>query len=192
MRIIRKYSVPDMPTSHVSGYRCEQLYHDHHRWLVRWLRRRLGCSETAADLAHDAFVRLLRRPQEFDSFDGARAYLSTMARGLCTDLWRRREIERAYLEALAASPQPLAPSAEEQSAVIQALDEIDAMLCRLPEKAASAFVLAMVLGMTDAEVAREIGVSDRMVRKYVARAMLHCLALEAGREPWSQGAAATS
>ncbi len=155
------------------------LYSDHHGWLAAWLRRRLGNAFDAADLAHDAFVRLLARPREFDSFDGARAYLSTVAKGLCVDLWRRREIERAWIETLAALPEALEPSAEHRAMVLEALCEIDAMLSALPAKAASAFVMAMAQGMTDKEVAAALGVSDRMVRKYVAQAMLHCIALEA-------------
>lgn len=160
-------------------YAYEQLYLDHHGWLVSLLRRRLDNAADAVDLAHDAFLRLLVRPREFDSFDGARAYLSTMARGLCADLWRRREIEQAYLEALAAQPVDHAPSSEQQAAITETLFEIDAVLRRLPEKAANAFVLAMVLEMTDREVAAELGVSDRMVRKYVARAMVQLAALDA-------------
>lgn len=159
----------------------QTLYSDHHGWLVTWLRRRLGNTFDAADLAQDAFVRLLMKPRDFDSADGARAYLSVVARGLCVDLWRRREIEQAWLDALAARPEVTEPSAEERATVLQALCEIDAMLSRLPAKAAQAFVLAMAYEMTDKEVAAELGVSDRMVRKYVAQAMLHCLQLEAAR-----------
>jgi RNA polymerase sigma-70 factor (ECF subfamily) len=173
-----------MPAADTPEYRTFTiLYSDHHGWLHDWLRRRLGNACDAADLAQDAFVRLLVRPREFDSFDGTRAYLSTVARGLCVDLWRRREIERAWLEAVAAQPAVEEPSAEQRAAVIEALCEIDAMLRRLPAKAATAFVLAMAYGMTDREVARELGVSDRMVRKYVARAMLHCVELEARLAP---------
>ena len=35
------------------------LYSDHHAWLHGWLRKKLGCSQHAADLAHDAFIRVL-------------------------------------------------------------------------------------------------------------------------------------
>lgn len=155
------------------------LYSNHHGWLLAWLRRRLGSTFDAADLAQDAFLRLLAKPRDFDSFDGARAYLSTVAKGLCIDLWRRREIEQAWLEAVAAHPEAIVPSAEHQVMVIQALLEIDAMLGRLPTKVASTFVMAMACGMTDKEVAGELGVSDRMVRKYMTQAMLHCMKLEA-------------
>ena len=37
----------------------EVLYNDHHHWLTGWLRRKLGCPESAADLAQDTFIRVL-------------------------------------------------------------------------------------------------------------------------------------
>jgi len=102
-----------------------------------------------------------------------------MANGMCVDLWRRRQIEQMWLEELAARPEAVAPSAEHQVIVIQALLEIDGMLRSMPVKAANAFVMAVACEMSDKEVAQELGVSTRMVRKYVAQAMLHCLMLEA-------------
>ena len=65
--------------------------------------------------------------------------------------------------------------------MLEALEEISLMLNSLPTKAAKAFLLAVVCQMTDAETAKELGVSDRMVRKYVAKAMLACLTLHASR-----------
>ena len=153
----------------------ETLYCDHHSWLQGWLRRRLGNAADAADLAQDAFIRLLTAPRSFGSLGEARVYLRTMAGGMCVDLWRRRQIEQAWLDTLAAWPEDLAPSAEDQVMVLQALQDIDRMLLHVPQKAAHAFVMAVGCEMTDQEVATELGVSTRMVRKYVAQVMLHCL-----------------
>ena len=161
----------------------ETIYRDHHSWLQALLYRRLGNQPDAADLAHDAFLRLLKRPRSFDGFEGTRAYLSAMAKGLCADLWRRQAIERAYLDALASRSEPVVPSAEQHSAVIQTLCEIDKLLSGLPVKAANAFVMAVVQGRRDKEVAQVLGISDRMVRKYVARVMLECAALDSQPEP---------
>ena len=161
----------------VSGQDVGSIYRDHHGWLVAFLHRRLGNPSDAADLAHDAFLRLLRRPRAFDSHSGTRAYLSSMAKGLCVDLWRRQSIEQAYFSALASQPQPSSPSPERQTLIIQALCEIDALLQRQSAKAARAFVMAVIEGHTDTDVATALGVSERMVRKYVARVMLACAML---------------
>lgn len=161
--------------------RIHALYCDHHGWLQGWLRRRLGCAAEAADLAHDTFVRLIggsARPR-FDSAAEARAYLRTTAQNLCINLWRRQEIEQAWLDTLAVTPEAYYPSAERQAMVLQALEEVSAMLQTLAPKAARAFILAVVCDMTDDEVGAELGVSGRMVRKYVAQAMLGCLTLQA-------------
>ncbi|THF62526.1 sigma-70 family RNA polymerase sigma factor [Pseudothauera rhizosphaerae] len=159
----------------------EILYCDHHDWLHGWLRRRLGNAADASDLAHDAFLRLILKPASrgFDSFGEARAYLRAMAQGMCINLWHRREIEQAWLDTLAARPEEYAPSAEHQAIVLEALHEIGAMLLDLPPKAARAFLMAAACQMTDKEVAEELGVSTRMVRKYVAQAMLCCLRSQA-------------
>lgn len=167
----------DDPQAQVHG-----VYADHHRWLHGLLQRRLGCSETAADLAHDVFLRLITRPRRLDSFEGARAYLSTLARGICIDHWRRREIERAWLEVVAAQPEALAPSAEYRAMVIETLCQVDAMLRRLPENVARAFLMSQLQGLTYRAIAGELGVSERMVKKYMARAMLQCALVEAGLE----------
>ncbi len=159
----------------------EILYSDHHDWLHGWLRRRLGNAADAADLAHDAFLRLIIKPapRGFDSFAEARGYLRTMAQGLCINLWHRREIEQAWLDTLASQPENHAPSAERQAIALEALHEIGALLLDAPPKAARAFLMSSVCDMTAQEVANELGVSTRMVRKYVAQVMLRCMQAQA-------------
>ena len=168
-------------TQYTANQRLEALYHHHHGWLKGWLRRRLGNANDAADLAQDAFLRLLIRPVPLHTAPQARQYLRTMANGLCVDLWRRREVEQAWLDALAASPEAAAPSAEDRAIVIESLCRIDAMLARLPDKVATAFVLSQLHGLRYREIAERLEVSERMVKKYMARAMLHCVLLDAER-----------
>jgi RNA polymerase sigma factor (sigma-70 family) len=158
------------------------LYQAHHGWLQGWLRRRLGDAAEAADLAHDAFVRLIARPaaMSFASPGEARAYLRTMAQGMCVDLWRRRQVEQAWLDTLAAQPEAFEPSLEYRAIIIETLMEIGALIARLSEKVRTAFVLAQIHGMTTREISAELGVSDRMVQKYLAQAMLHLALIDAG------------
>ena len=157
----------------------DRFYRDHHTWLHGLLRRRLGCRDTAADLAHDAFLRLIVNPRRFTTHGEARAYLGRMARGLCVDYWRRREVERAWLETLANRADRVAPSEEHQAIIIETLVELDAMLRELPDKVARAFVMAQLYGLRYGIIAERLGVSERMVKKYMARAMAHCAMIQA-------------
>ena len=75
------------------------------------------------------------------------------------DLYRRRQIEAAYLDALARLPQPLAPSAEDCAAAVQALVDIDAVLNGLPPKAREALLLRKLDGMSYRDIATRLRVS---------------------------------
>lgn len=163
-----------VPPHHDAG----SLYSSHHGWLHNWLWRKIGCRDGAADIAHDTFVRVLDAGA-LDALREPRAYLSTIANGLLVNHWRRLTLERAYLDALAQQAQdqgqPLAASPEERALVIEALMQVDAMLHALSPKAREAFLLSQIDGLTYAAIAVRLQVSERMVKKYMAQAMLQCL-----------------
>jgi RNA polymerase sigma-70 factor (ECF subfamily) len=150
------------------------LYEAHRGWLRQWLRRKLGCAEKAADIAHDTFLRILSQPAPMP-LHAPRAYLSTIAHGLIVSHWRRQDLERAYLQAIATLPEPVAPSPETRVLAIEALVAVDAMLSTLPEKPRRAFLLSQLDGLAYRDIGAELGVSERMVKRYMASAMLHCL-----------------
>ena len=155
----------------------ESLYRHHHPWLVALLNKKSGNRFDAYDLAHEVFVLLIKKPRSFDSLDGARNYLSTMANGLCVDLYRRRALESAWQQAMALRPAEVAPSPEQQAIILETLAEVAAMLEQLPAKVAEAFLMVHVDGLRYAEIAEQLTVSERMVKKYIATAMLHCALL---------------
>ncbi|MGQ3179328.1 sigma-70 family RNA polymerase sigma factor [Variovorax sp.] len=154
----------------------DSIYREHHGWLLGWFLRRLSGSSQAADLAHDTFVRLITS-RELAQVREPRAFLRTLAHGVIVNHWRRADVERAWAEAVAAQPELLAPSPEERMIAVEMLCRIDAMLNTLSDKARKAFLLSQIDGRTYAEIALELGVSDRMVKKYMAQAMLQCLVL---------------
>ncbi len=53
------------------------------------------------------------------------------------------------------------------------------MLARLPKKVSEAFLLAHLHGLPYKQIAVQLGVCERMVKKYMAQALLHCAILEA-------------
>lgn len=160
----------------------ETLYREHSDWLAHWLRRRLGCSQQALDLAQDTFVRLLARDAaRLDGLREPRAYLTTVARGLLIDHFRRNELERAYLEALALQPQAQAPSPEQRQLVLETLLEVDRMLDGLSAKARAAWLYSRLDGLSHTEIAAQLGVSASRVRQYLAEAARRCYRIRFGQ-----------
>lgn len=149
------------------------LYSDHHRWLCGWLRKKLGCAHRAADLAHDTFLRLLAR-EEAIAIQEPRAFLTTVAQRVLANHWRREQIERAYLEALAQMPLSLAPSPEERAILLETLFEIDRLLAGLPTPVKRAFLLSQLDGLGQAEIATQLGISVTTVKRYLVRAGTQC------------------
>ncbi|MNC46648.1 putative RNA polymerase sigma factor FecI [compost metagenome] len=98
---------------------------------------------------------------------------------MCIDHWRRRQLEQAWLDTLAAQLQAVQPSPEQRAIIVETLYEVDAMLQRLPQRVREAFILAQLHGLPYRVIAEEIGVCERMVKKYLAQALMHCAILEA-------------
>lgn len=149
------------------------LYADHHGWLRGWLRHRLGNPDDAADLAQDAFMRVLKARNAAD-IQEPRHYLATIARGLMVDLFRRRSLEAEYLAVLARLPEPEWPSPETRALAVEALLEIDAMLEGLGSRVRQVFLLSQCDGLTYKDIAAQTGLALRTVNNYMASAMEHC------------------
>lgn len=165
----------ESPLSPPLSQQIHLLYSDHHGWLQGWLRGKLGNAFDAADLAHDTYLRIIRSgrvPPPGES----RRYLTQVAKGLVIDLYRRRQVEAAYLEAIALLPEPLAPSPETRALALEALVEIDAILHGLPPKVREALLLCKLEGLGYRDIAQRLGVSVSSVEKYIAAGLLACYA----------------
>lgn len=152
------------------------LYCEHHGWLFGWLRRKLGCAQNAADLTQDTFTRILNARETVATLREPRAFLSTTARRLIIDQARRKQIENAYLQELALTAEALEgfQSPEQILTTLEALEQIAFILEGMHNKVRQAFVLYYLDGLTQTEIARQLSLSDRTVRKYLIQAMLHC------------------
>ncbi|MGA6108775.1 sigma-70 family RNA polymerase sigma factor [Pseudomonas solani] len=169
--------------SPASPHPLHDLYSEHHGWLLGWLRRRLSNPCDAADLTQDTFVRLLAAPQAAP-LQAPRAYLATVAKRLMINLYRRRSMEQAYLEALASLPEQQVPSLEHQALVLEALQEVDEVLSRLGSKARSAFLMYQLEGHNQETIAASLGVSVRSVQRYLVQAFEECIVLMASEPGW--------
>lgn len=153
------------------------LYSGHHGWLRGWLRKNLGCSETAADLAQDTFLKVMQKQQADTGFSISypRRYLRMVANSLMVDHFRRRAVEQAYLDVLAQQPEPATISAEERQILLETLQQLDRLLDTMPLAMRQAFLLSRLDGLTYQQIAERLGVSLRTVKRYMQQAFIQCL-----------------
>ena len=151
-----------------------ELYQEHHQWLVLWLRRRTKNSDSAWDLAHDTFIRLLDRPTTPASIKNPRGWLVKTAGNLAIDQARREILEKNYLALLETLPEAQHPSPEEQWQLLGLLKQIDHLLNGLRPIEKSAFLMVRLDGLSYRQVAVQLNVSLSSVEKYIAKAMLSC------------------
>jgi RNA polymerase sigma-70 factor (ECF subfamily) len=150
------------------------LYSNHHHWLVNWLRRRLRNAENADDMAQDTFLYVLGKPEQVAQLREPRAWLSSIAKGLIIDRYRRQQVEQAYLQALAHVPEQDMPSPEERLILLETLTRIDALLDGLKPNVRTAFLLSRLEGLGYQAIAERLEVSVSSVEKYMATAIRHC------------------
>lgn len=162
----------------ITAQQVRTLYANHHGWLYGWLQRKLGNASDAADLAHDAFVRVMVSRQLSGQLgEEPRALLAHIAKGLVIDRWRRQDVEQAYLEAVAHLPEPEAPSPEARLIIIESLMRIDAMLASLPARTRDVFLLAQLEGLTLHQIAERTRTPVITVRRHIHKALMACMAV---------------
>jgi RNA polymerase sigma factor (sigma-70 family) len=154
------------------------LFREHNRELVGYLKARLRSEHEAKEVAQEAYIRLLQL-QKPGTADLLRAYLFKTAANLATDRLRQRAIrlraeERVeLLEDSNAKPGEFADPAE-QLLARERTDQLLGYLQELPIKCRQVFNLHRLEGVLQHDVAARLGLSERMVRRYVTYAMVYC------------------
>lgn len=168
-----KADPPGRDDKHGRARSAEQLVREFNQSLVRMLQLRLGSYEDAREIAQEAYAKLLNLGSE-PAISFHRAYLFRIAQNLATDLLRRR----AYIERPTADGLDLWPDAgaspERSASAAQAVDRLPALLAELPRNCAEAFRLVRLEQLSFAEAAVRLGLTERMVRIHVARALAYC------------------
>lgn len=151
------------------------IYDRHDRALRSFLRRILPSSDEVGDIAQDVYLRIARLDSLQRLEPNPRAYILQIAKNLVRDRYRRQQLRLVDSSHPVEEAPPLVtpPSPEDILDWRQRLDEIRLHLRTLDPEVRRAFLLSRLRDMTYADIAVEMGVSARTVRRYVALAMAH-------------------
>lgn len=138
----------------------------------------IGDEEEALDIVQETFVSAYRGLDRYDPSRPMRAWLARIAINKCRD-WRRRRAVRRLVSLVVPIEQALdtpdhQPSAHAVAADRQEMACVAEAITRLPARLSETLVLRTIEGLTEAETAHVLGVTEKTVetRLYRARTRL--------------------
>ena len=142
----------------------------HHQSLVRFFTQRLGSREEARDLVQGAYVKVLTadHPEGIRDLEG---YVWRSALNLATDWGRHRAVQVHYAQSVVDAPVDLGRSIEIELQARERVDVVARAYETLSPRCQDAFRLRMLEERPFKEVGRIMGISDRMAKIYVSRAL---------------------
>jgi RNA polymerase sigma factor (sigma-70 family) len=135
----------------------------HEAMLRAWLRSQFGARCDVDDLVQDAYVRVLQA-RERSGVQSPKAFLFATARNLALMQFRHRQVERAdSLEDIDGSG--IFDDADVAGAVARAqeLELLTEAIQSLPPRCRQVLTLRKTYGLSQKEVAAELGISEHTV-----------------------------
>jgi RNA polymerase sigma-70 factor, ECF subfamily len=139
----------------------EQAFRVHHGLVFRTAYRITGNAADAEDVLQTVFLRLLRKPEQFDAMENAESYLRRAAINAALDVIRARKSTD-----LAEGPELWDRASHDHGELRQALARAIAQLKARP---AEVFALRFLEGLSNPEIAKILGISQVLVAVIVHR-----------------------
>ncbi len=161
------------PTDHTRWFAEEVQVHE--AMLRAWLRGRFPALMDIDDLVQEAMTRVWQA-HAAGPVTAAKAFLFTTAHNLAIDEMRRRQI--VTFETVAEMGElPVyedGPSAAESAARNQELELLTKAIQSLPDRCRQVLTLRKIYGLSQREIAAQLGLSEHTVEAQVGNGMRRC------------------
>ena len=152
----------------------QALYRLHASEIKTYLRRRVRCAETAAELTQETFVRFMRSAAR-TPIESPRAYLYRIAANLLTDHSRKKSVRLEVVSEDAVDQVADShPGAEQTVLAKEELRRLQQAVDVLPPRRQEIFILHKYEGLSYSEIAERLGISKNTVMVQMMKALSFC------------------
>ncbi len=136
----------------------------HEAMLRAWLRERFSSERDIDDLVQEAFIRVLRA-QETGSIESPKAFLFVTAKNLALARVRHRRVAENFVLAETQSSSVIDETADVPAAAARAqeLELLTQAIQSLPNRCRQIITLRRIYGLSQREVAAQLGISEHTV-----------------------------
>ena len=157
---------------------AREIMRRHREPIYRLVQSHIGDASEALDVTQETFIAAFAALRSYDQARPLRVWLSRIAINKCRDWARRRAVRRFFtfaapMEAADQTAADLVPAVEALAAA-QELAVVRRAIAALPATLKEPLILRTIEGLSEAETALALGISNKAVetRLYRARAAL--------------------
>lgn len=163
-----------------------ELMRRHREPIYRIILGNIGDADEALDLVQESFVAAYQALRRYDSERPMRAWLTTIALNKCRDWARRRAVRRLFSRAVPLDDDSRRVADDRVSPEVEAEDRAELArasraISELPGSLREVLVLRTLEGLSQAEAASVLGLSEKAVETRLRRARQR-LAEQLGRD----------
>lgn len=160
-----------MAASELDGRSFRELFDRYYTPLTLFAIRFLADEDASSDVVQNVFVnlyeqRISNRP------DNIRSFLYTSVRNACLNVLKHEKIKQAYEKEAVMLTEDMAPDAAdgliEES---EAKAKVAAALAKLPDQCRKIFTMNRLDGLSNQEIADQLGLSKRTVETQISNAL---------------------
>lgn len=149
----------------------DRLYEMYHARIFHFALSFLKNEDDSYDIVQEVFVKLWERRSSFRKDTNIDALMFTMAKNTILSVFRKRATEQKYIESLGYNMQINSDSTSEQIDYSFLKAQYESIVPKLPPKRKEIFILSREKGLSNKEIAKLKGISEKTVEDHITKSL---------------------
>ena len=149
----------------------DEIFTIYHSKIFSFAISYLKDNEDALDIVQETFIKLWDSRKTLKKDTSLEALLFTVAKNTILSIFRKHSTEKKYLEYLGSKVITNTSGTEEQTDFSFLMKQYEELIDQLPEKRKEIFVMSRKEGLSNKEIAKEKGISEKTVENQITKAL---------------------
>ena len=149
----------------------DRLYEKFHARIFYFALSFLKNEEDSYDIVQEVFIKLWENRSTYQNYTNIDALIFTLAKNTVLSVFRKRASEQKYLEFLGYSAQTNNEATSEQVDYSFLKQQYESIIPQLPPKRKEIFMLSREKGLSNKEIAKLKGISEKTVEDHITKSL---------------------
>ena len=151
----------------------DDIYKLYHGKIYGFALSYLKSEEEALDVVQESFIKLWESRSSLKKGTKLEAFIFTVTKNSILSIFRKLSTEKRYLEYLSNSVITNTSGTEEMTDLEFLQDQYEQLIPNLPPKQREIFLLSRHEGLSNKDIARQRGISEKTVENHITKALAY-------------------